>query len=116
MQWEEVDATDHLVIEAASYLVQIINKITESQRSICEKLKLGEIMRSAKFEPNKAMLKFRKSKSAFVADMSDNTSVSFSLYQIKISTEPGSGHFEASLQHDTNNKRFSVEVTEDSHL
>ena len=48
--------------------------------------------------------------------MSDATSVSISMYQIKIHTLPGDGHFEASLQYNIDEKQFSIKEKDISRI
>uniref|UniRef100_T1IUT3 DUF229 domain-containing protein n=1 Tax=Strigamia maritima TaxID=126957 RepID=T1IUT3_STRMM len=118
LNWKPVDPNEEIVQQAAEALVQHINDITDLERELCEILKLDKIVWAGKFLPTKGLLQFKKNADydGFVADMSDQTTVSIELYQVQIHTQPGEGHFEASLKYDVTTKTFSIRTTDISRV
>lgn len=90
----------------------MFKRLTETYRDICADLHLERIQWAAKLVPNEGLLKFHKNADVdgFVADLSAHTVVTQEVYQLKLSTMPGGGLFEASLMYDVTDGSFTVRV------
>lgn len=94
----------------------MFERLTESYRDICAELHLERIQWAAKLVPNEGLLRFHKNADidGFVADLSAHTVVTQELYQLKVSTMPGGGLFEASMMYDVTDGSFTVRVRQAS--
>ncbi|XP_046607068.1 uncharacterized protein LOC124298720 isoform X2 [Neodiprion virginianus] len=116
--WEEVDKNNASVVEAAKYFVKFLNDYLSPYQNTCEILKLNKILWAAKLIPTKGLLKFEKSGDAdgFLGDFTAKTKITKELYQLKVSTEPGNGLFEVSINHSLDNNSFMTRITDISRI
>jgi hypothetical protein len=98
------------------FFLSLFERLTESYRDICADLHVERIQWAAKLVPNEGLLRFRKNADidGFVADLSAHTVVTQEVYQLKVSTMPGGGLFEASLMYDVTDGSFTVRVRQAS--
>lgn len=116
--WEEVPVTEPVVVQAAKYFVKFLNDYLSPHRDICDTLKLNKILWSAKLIPTKGLLSFRKSgdQDGFLGDFTAKTKLTDEVYQLKISTEPGDGLFEVSINHSIRNNSYTTRITDVSRI
>ncbi|XP_063979115.1 uncharacterized protein LOC135163538 [Diachasmimorpha longicaudata] len=116
--WEELSTMNSAVTTAAKHFINFLNSYTEEHRDICEILKLDQILWAAKLIPTNGLLKFQQSgdKDGFIGDFSAQTRLTNEIYQLKVRTQPGGGLFEASIDHDVENNKFSTKITHVSRI
>ncbi|KAK6639225.1 hypothetical protein RUM43_007495 [Polyplax serrata] len=118
LDWETVPVVDPTVQKAVDYLLIFLNGYTKTYRNVCAKMKIDQILWSAKLIPNKFMLKFKSNsdRDGFVGEMSAHTKVLIEIYQVKVSFSPGNMIFEASIRHNTEDDKFIVSEREISRI
>ena len=118
VNWEKADIHKPDVQAAVDELIKTINQITSPHRDMCEVIRSVNISSAVKFEPNKDVLRFKKSgdHDGFKADMSDNTQLSEILYQVTVRTSPGNGLFEATIKYKIKEKTYEANDREISRI
>lgn len=118
LSWEKVALDDWLVRYVAKALVEGINKETAEERQLCAPLELKSIDSALRYVPEQSVMKYKKAKDTdgFVPDLSDQTSVSREIYQIRFHTSPGEAHYEASVTHDKVAGELIVDLDVVSHI
>ncbi|CAG2232855.1 unnamed protein product [Mytilus edulis] len=108
LNWESLNNEDQAVLKVSNYVVSEINKLTEPHRKLCQKLTLKNVLRAQKLLPETDMLLFKKTNDAdgFRADLSDNTAIGQTTYQVWVYTTPGDGLFEVTVNHNVQADTF----------
>ncbi|XP_076096200.1 uncharacterized protein LOC143067068 isoform X1 [Mytilus galloprovincialis] len=108
LNWENLNNEDQAVLKVSNYVVSEINKLTEPHRKLCQKLTLKNVLRAHKLLPETDMLLFKKTNDAdgFRADLSDNTAIGQTTYQVWVYTTPGDGLFEVTVNHNVQADTF----------
>ncbi|XP_052104010.1 uncharacterized protein LOC127737399 [Mytilus californianus] len=111
LNWESLNNDDQAVLKVSNYVVSEINKLTETHRKLCQKLTLKNVFRAQKLLPETDMLLFKQTNDAdgFRADLSDNTAVVHTVYQVWIYTTPGDGLFEVTVNHNMQANTFILD-------
>ncbi|GIX73717.1 uncharacterized protein CEXT_20841 [Caerostris extrusa] len=114
LSWAKMSVEDPIASEVGQAVIDFVNELTNFQRQNCELLRLQQVTRIEKLQPNKALLKFRKNadKDGFVGEFSDNTQLTDILFQVQLRAFPSDAVYEASVKHDTLKKTFIVKESE----
>lgn len=115
LNWEPVKKSDSkVVLHAAATLVHRLNELTDDSRDICDILLIDKIEWAEKYIPTEEMLHFRgvHKNGKYYVDWDERTKVTTEFYQLKVVTQPGGGHFEASFKY-TNDKKLMMLKTAD---
>ena len=115
LEWQRVNQSDALVLEAVQAAIEAINRFTKTKRTKCVELTLGEVTRSARYVPNSydrsaetKMAKYKHSNRPDSFGVTPSPAPSVELYQVSFKTEPGQGHFEVTCSRDVVSGSFSV--------
>lgn len=68
--------------------------------------------------PNQNLLKFNKNKDidGFIPDLTAKLKLKYDIYQIKVTTSPGSSLFEASIIHYIDDDRITLKISDISRI
>jgi len=118
LNWQPIDIKHRSIMKAAKALVNRINELTSSERSLCSPLKIGNVASAVKYLPNDEILKFKQSSDSDgrIADLSDTMNHTELFYQIQVKTLPGQGLFEATVKHVVVSDTFYIDNREISRI
>ncbi|XP_014672302.1 PREDICTED: uncharacterized protein LOC106812834 [Priapulus caudatus] len=99
LAWEPVPVADPKIQTVASGLVDYINTLVATEADACAELRLSHIVNASSFKPNSRLLSFSKTKDVdgLIPEFHNRPDVVRIDYRVTVSTEPGSGLFEATL-------------------
>ncbi|KAK7090763.1 uncharacterized protein [Littorina saxatilis] len=115
LEWQRVNQTEPLVLQAVQTAIDTINGYTLTQRTQCTALSLLEVTRSARYVPNshdrsreEVVLKYKHSNRPDSPGETPAPPPTVELYQVSFKTSPGQGHFEVTCSRDLASGIFSV--------
>ena len=118
LNWQSVSPEDDKVKAGAAALLDRINSLTEPERDLCVKLRIGNITSANMYIPNDNLLHFKRSsdQDGRVADLSDNMAATEVFFQITMLTLPGEGRFEATVKVNTKTSKYVISDREISRI
>lgn len=118
LSWLPQNTSSEDVVRAAKTVVESINQFTIKYRDICHELQVADIKWSGKLIPQKSLLHFKSNKDTdgFVADLTADTKVTNTMYQVKLVTSPSDAIYESSVLYDFNKNEFKVKISDISRV
>ncbi|XP_041985837.1 uncharacterized protein LOC121738071 isoform X2 [Aricia agestis] len=110
LAWETLQPSEPTYHKAAEAVVNYINSLTESVRSLCIPRTLTSIVWVSRQRPNAGVLTFVAARDAdgYVGKFGDGITTQRDNYQIKLVVGPGRGVYEASLVYNVAEDKFDI--------
>jgi len=119
LDWiEERDLANKIVLNAAKQVIDYFNKQNLEVAGKCANLTLGKMISARMLKPNDKLLAFKESLDFdnYTPNLSADKELHSVLYQIRFTTEPGGGDWEASLTYFLKLSTFGMSYDDISRL
>ncbi|XP_072152981.1 uncharacterized protein [Bemisia tabaci] len=118
LDWERLSVSSYVVKNIGELFVKHVNSYNAEFTDLCAKLTIKQIHWATKMVPNRSVMKFKgaRDNDGFVPDLSDSVHVTMETYQLKVTTSPGDGIFEFSVNYDVNGNSYKLKMEDISRI